>query len=339
MPIGAMDYTAVCGCFLPTFISFMTKRATEKLKMRKRLVCLRSYVGGVLFGFVLCYLFWGGLLLRAGDIEVNPGPTPSDKQTTDKSSGGLRQTRLASARTTDTSGNYMQSGRSSSPAASSPPFSLNDVMAKLNAMDGKLDDVTGDVRDIKQKFSVMEEEVGVLKRDVQALNEENELLQNCNDELKNRTEKLEKKVDDLEGRSKRNNLLFFGLTKEENETNADCEVRLKEFLTDKLEMAQDVEFDRVHRVSPKPDSPLIARCVLYKDKLQILKCKNKLKGTSIFIGEDFSTGVRAVRRKLTVLMKEKRNAGARVSMIYDHLMVDGKKFFLSEDGTGLVPER
>ena len=46
---------------------------------------------------------------------------------------------------------------------------------------------------------------------------------------------------------------------------------------------------------------------------------------NVFIGEDFATGVREIRKKLTVLVKEKRNAGHRVSMVYDDLIIDGGK--------------
>ena len=100
-------------------------------------------------------------------------------------------------------------------------------------------------------------------------------LRRENGALWNKVGCLEKKADDLEGRSKRNNLLFYGIDREEDETTESCEDRLRDIFTDKLELSGDIEFDRVHRISPKPNSPLIARCMFYKDKVKILKAEGK----------------------------------------------------------------
>jgi len=98
----------------------------------------------------------------------------------------------------------------------------------------------------------------------------------------------------------------------------------------------DVQFDRVHRVGSKATSPIIARCVFFKDKVSILRAKQSLKGTDIFIGEDFSMGVRETRRQLASFIKDKRSAGHRVAMVHDHLLIDGKRWYLSENGNSLT---
>ena len=45
--------------------------------------------------------------------------------------------------------------------------------------------------------------------------------------------------------------------------------------------------------------------------------------------------MRAVRKKLTVIMKEKKREGKQVSMVYDHLIINGKKCVLNEDGVSV----
>ena len=105
---------------------------------------------------------------------------------------------------------------------------------------------------------------------------------------------------------------------------------LRDLITDKLELADDVVFDHVHCLSSKPNSPVIARCAFSKDKVKILKVKLKLQGSNIFIGEDFCARVRDIRRKLTPHLKAKRNKGCRVSMVFDHLLVDGKRFTVDD---------
>lgn len=311
----------------------MKKRAVLKKKMRIVVLSCRSRLQGTLCGALLSYMFWGSLLLiRCGDVELNPGPGPTTSE-----EKGMRQTRLNSrGMSADRHGNAIQGNTFSTPKE----LTLADVMTKLNGMDlsmnGKLDEVKNDVQDFKEHFSQLQEEVNELKEGVSSLREENDQLKDCNDRLWQKIEMMGKQVDDLQCRSKRNNLLFYGMDREEDETNERCEQRLQDLFTDKLELAENVEFDRVHRISSKPNSPLIARCVFYKDKVKVLKAKRNLKGSNIFIGEDFSTAVRDIRRKLTQFMKEKRNGGHKVSMVYDHLIVDGEKFFLSADGGSIV---
>ena len=97
---------------------------------------------------------------------------------------------------------------------------------------------------------------------------------------------------------------------------------LRDLITDKLELADDVVFDHVHCLSSKPNSPVIARCAFSKDKVKILKVKLKLQGSNIFIGEDFCARVRDIRRKLTPHLMSERDEGCRVSIVFDHLLVD-----------------
>ena len=59
--------------------------------------------------------------------------------------------------------------------------------------------------------------------------------------------------------------------------------------------------------------------------------KKKLKGSNIFIAEDFSQRVSEIRKALTPHLKTARNHGKRATMICDHLLIDGKKFSLDKD--------
>ena len=82
---------------------------------------------------------------------------------------------------------------------------------------------------------------------------------------------IERKTDDLECRSKRNNLIIYGLPRVENETWQECEDVVQELLTDTLETHESPQFDRVHRLSAKPNSFIVARCTFYKDNETIKK--------------------------------------------------------------------
>ncbi|KAL8560600.1 hypothetical protein ACOMHN_062344 [Nucella lapillus] len=104
-------------------------------------------------------------------------------------------------------------------------------------------------------------------------------------------------------------------------------------IADKLELTQDFEFDRVHRVDTSATSPTIARCTFFRDMEKILKAKYKLKGSKLFVGEDFSFRVQEIRKKLLPAMKKARSEGKRANIVFDHLIIEGRKFYLGEGET------
>ena len=129
---------------------------------------------------------------------------------------------------------------------------------------------------MKTDMNEMKETYNNLKTEVQNMKEVVSKLAEQNNNLKMQLHDLAWKTDDLECRSKRNNLIFYGIPRAENGTSQDCEGIVRNLITDKLELADDTEFDRVHRLSGKPNSPVVARCCFYKHKEKFMKEGSKL---------------------------------------------------------------
>lgn len=333
MPQVPLVFRSRCGGFHATFIAFMFRRAKRKKEMRCPTLKLANRRDGVMAGLLLTVIFFSNLLMQCGDVEPNPGPPKCTRQTSLTTVSGGRKLSVDK----DASGQTGR-GRSVSDAGTEP--TMSDLMAKMNAMNGdfnnKLDELRGDMKDIKDSFTCLKEEVKELKSEVSSLKQSNDELSDANKKLNERLDQLELKADDLEGRSKRNNVIVHGLPRHDHETNEDCEKLLRDTLTSKMGLSKDLQFDRVHRINGKTTSPVIARCTLYKEKVQILKAKRRLQGTTVFIGEDYSQRVRNLRKLLSPHLKAAREQGKRATMIYDHLLVDGKKFVLNEAGTGIT---
>ena len=168
------------------------------------------------------------------------------------------------------------------------------------SMNSKFDDMRTDMNEMKESYNNLKTEVQNMKEVMSELTEEN-------NNLRTQLQDLARKTDDLECRSKRNNLIFYGIPRADNETSQDCEGIVRDLITDKLELAEDTEFDRVHRLSGKPNSPVVARCSFNKHKELIVKERSKLKGSSIFIAEDFFPRIREIRKALTPQLKTARN--------------------------------
>ena len=225
-------------------------------------------------------------------------------------------------------------------AAKGPPVSteptLSDVMASLQSLSGslnaKFEELKNEVKQLKSSYSELTEEVQGLRDEVLDLRRANDDILNENEELKIRMDTFERNVDDLQGRSRRNNLLFFGMDRTDGETPEQLAGQVQDLLTDTLEMAEDVSFDRIHRLGPGKKSPIIARCTFFKQKISILKAKSKLKDndSGVSISEDYTQRVRDVRKKLIPHLKSAKEEGKRATLVFDHLLIEGIKYELGE---------
>ena len=329
MPASTLAFRATCGTFYPTLMCILERKVKLFLQMRMNTTQLSSRLEGVLFGFTLVYLFWGSLLLQCGDIELNPGP--SDNSTAAKGT-----------RSRSVTGSGQPSNQKPSPDTEPTLRDVVAILAKMSddnqKMSSNVESVKSDVSDIKEQQTKMLEEVESLKDDVENLMRENQELRSDRDALLQRVASLEKKTDDLEGRSKRSNVIVYGIPREDGESTAKCEELLNNVCKNDLRLREEIPFDRVHRLSNKADAPIIAKCTFYRDKVKILKSKKLLQGTNIFVGEDYPVSVREIRKKINQLVKDNRQRKEKVRMVYDHVYIENKKYFLSDDGSCLVEE-
>ena len=325
MPAVPLNFRAKCGCFVATFITFMHCRALNKVKIRT--LRLHSMSAGVMVGLLLAQIFYCNLLQLCGDVELNPGPPKLINQQDQM----RHQTRLSSK------GGELVGGRRESIDRSNSEPTLKDVMDRLASMDSNIDKKLANMdTNLESKLDSLRHEMNAVyteaREEVRELREEVGHLRKENEDLRSRLDDLEMKADDLECRSRWNNLVFYGLTRPENETPQQCEDAVQDLLSESLGLSDPVQFDRVHRTSNKSDAPVVARCVFYKDRVNILKkARDKLKGSDVFVAEDFSARVRGIRKKLNQHRRAAKASGKRATMVYDHLLIDGKKYVLDGD--------
>ena len=195
----------------------------------------------------------------------------------------------------------------------------------------KMDSIEDSIEDVVRG---MREDIGILKEEVRT-------LKNERDELRDENRTLERRVDSMENYSRRNNLIVAGIPQQEKETWEETELALKKILTTKLGLAEDaVQFDRVHRLRTKSTpQPIIARCTFYKDKETVLKLSKKLKGTAVYINEDFSPTIRTTRKHLGAHLAAAREQGKKAFLKFDHLVIDGVRWDLDTQTNSLRQKR
>lgn len=123
-------------------------------------------------------------------------------------------------------------------------------------------------------------------------------------------------------------MLIFGLAESSRESSEELLETVTELIKSKLEInCSDIE--RCHRVGVRKSDnprPVIIKLLDFRTKVAILSNARKLKGTKIFINEDFSVRVRQVRRELWQNSAEIRKNAQRVRLHYDHLLVDNVRY-------------
>ncbi len=139
----------------------------------------------------------------------------------------------------------------------------------------------------------------------------------------------------LESQSRRDNLLFDGI--EECDPNEDCTQTLRSILKAKLLIsnADQVQIVRCHRLGPKRENPRRPRTIIvkfhwYGDRMAVWNQRKTLKGTQIYMNEDFPKEIQERRRILAPVAKKARGMGKTAFLNVDTLILDGTKYTVAE---------
>ncbi|KAH9367718.1 hypothetical protein HPB48_021860 [Haemaphysalis longicornis] len=136
---------------------------------------------------------------------------------------------------------------------------------------------------------------------------------------------LHDKIDDLENRSRRSNVLFFGVDDNEpSETWDATEGLVREFCASKLGITVD-SVARAHRLGRfvrDKKRPIIAMFFNDREIEAILNKGPKLKNTPFSISRDYSLPVREKRRKLAHFKKSVAKEGDRCRLVFTKLFVN-----------------
>ncbi|XP_047141306.1 uncharacterized protein LOC124816244 [Hydra vulgaris] len=112
------------------------------------------------------------------------------------------------------------------------------------------------------------------------------------------------------------------LSENDNETWTQTEEKVKIFLEKNLGLlGSDIE--RAHRTGIKKDNrtrSIVMKLKSYKDKIKILKETNRLKGSNIYVNEDYSKMTVDIRRKLFAEVKEQYLKGENLAVRYDKII-------------------
>ncbi|XP_050030536.2 uncharacterized protein [Dermacentor andersoni] len=188
---------------------------------------------------------------------------------------------------------------------------------RLNAIDKKLEKIAG----IEKQISENNKRISTLEKNLMA---------------------MEKKVEDLENRSRRSNLVIYGVEEQQKESTDMLLEMVEKKILDGILQIKTKGIERIHRLGKKKQTdtsrprPVILKLLDYRDKVSILKHCTMLKGSGFYISEDFSRSIREIRKKLWDRTKEYRDRQERVSLVYDKVRINGELFAWDSDHEDLI---
>ena len=140
-----------------------------------------------------------------------------------------------------------------------------------------------------------------------------------------------RKIIDLEARSRRSNLLFFGIQESKDEN---VEEKVRNFIKDELKLVKNVSINRCHRLgAPKKNvigknafkpRPIIVNFCFYKEKEEVRERRTVL-STEYGMANDLPDAVRRAQKTLIPQLKELKKTVKRSAIVYPcKLISDGE---------------
>ena len=155
-------------------------------------------------------------------------------------------------------------------------------------------------------------------------------------EMSNVMENVLEKMYEFESQ-KKNNLIFYGIAGEDEESALSLLHKVKEIIRTQLTMKRQVVVTRVSRMFTGPKvsgcRPVLVTFENFRDREDVLASSLVSMGRSgVTVTEDLSQKTREARQELRRFMREVRkiNPEKRCFLKYDKLFIDGKMFVFSE---------
>ena len=148
-------------------------------------------------------------------------------------------------------------------------------------------------------------------------------------------DELERRVVKQECFNRRNNIKFFGISDNEQESPEDTEAVLRNFLHKEMKLSKkhldDIKFERVHRIPTRVREekinqhprPVIAKVSFFKDKQQIKShIKHLPKGKRFGVADDFPKEVDEIRKELYPVLKQAKRDHKTAFFNVEKLIID-----------------
>lgn len=212
---------------------------------------------------------------------------------------------------------------------------VDSKLEKLDSQEGKMTKFESDLSKLRglvyENNKTNDDKLNKMAEKLESLEFSLGLAKDEITQLRAENVKLDGTLTYMQSQSMRNNLVFTNISEVENERNEDTERILRQFVVEKMKVAQnlvdEIRFERVHRVGEKQPGiiqrNIVAKFTLFKDREMIRRSRRELKGTRYYVNEQFPKAVADRRKALRVELRKALDSGKRAWISYDTLYVNG----------------
>ncbi|XP_037512256.1 uncharacterized protein LOC119389039 [Rhipicephalus sanguineus] len=231
------------------------------------------------------------LLILSGDVETNPGPNGNAAILTELQKLSTGQAHLIAE--------------------------VQSLKSQLSTTDKTITDLNKRMGDLETHYQTLLP----LRNDI-------EKTQTDVISMTIKIQELEASLDDAENRSRRNNVIFYGVPDPtRNETWAESEKAIVDICKNNIGITvlpNDIK--RAHRLgihSVNRNRPIIVKFLSHKTRDALLSNSRKLKNTNYSIGEDFSRPVQHARKQVLAFAKARSE---KYSLRFKTLHIGSKRY-------------
>lgn len=205
------------------------------------------------------------------------------------------------------------------------------VNAIMDTANKRIDDLLRDLMEVRTSLQFTQKEVDDLKMTNKGLQSSMKGQETDIVKLAESMLTLDTKTDFLDNHARRTNIIIDGMPEVEKENNSHSEEKVLELIKNKLKLdPEGLGIESVMRIgkvnkskdgTPLRPRPIVVKFNKLKDRDTVLRNAKKLKGTKIYINEDYPEAVRQKRKELLPKMREARQRGDIAFLRYDKLVI------------------
>lgn len=187
---------------------------------------------------------------------------------------------------------------------------------------------------IEEMFKQISVNMLTINQKMELLMKDVEVTKQENVQLKKQVAEQHQKIQDMEKEIRRKNIVIKGVEDKYEEKSEEINEKLKAvFEQMKINIDSNADIDEVkrmgkHRVGIR--RPIIVKMLSGRKKTEILKQTKALRGTDIWIEEDYPKEILKERKSLIPHLKEARQKGYNVKLRYNKLIVNNEIFTIKE---------
>lgn len=191
-----------------------------------------------------------------------------------------------------------------------------------------------DMERIEEMFAKLSGQMKMIDNKLEQIRADNAGLREENGRLKAQLMQQGRDIESLDRELRRKNLVIKGVNDKEDEKREETKEETEKILQKigvNIDMKTEIdEIKRLGRYKEGRQRPILMKLTTGNSKMRVLQKTKELKGTNVWIEEDYTKETQEERRRLIPHLKEARRQGLKAQLRYDKLLIEDKIYEAKE---------